>query len=532
MTISMLLDMAASAFGDRIALGSVADGMTFAGLARTVAGGAAVLRGENARSVAFVGLNSPALPVLLFTAAAAGLPVAPLNYRLDAATLRKLLDRLDQPLVVADPAFAEIVTDSGSKVMTTPQWLAAAGAAAAAPGFDPSGTGAADDVAADSTGADDTAADSTGAENTGPAVLLFTSGTTAEPKCVVLRHSHLLSYVLATVEFGAAATADCALVSVPPYHVAAVGSALSSIYAGRRVTYLPDFTPQGWLATVREDGVTSAMVVPTMLARIVEYLDGAPADCPSLVSLAYGGARMPASLLAAALRSFPATGFVNAYGLTETSSTITVLTPEDHRSALESADPQIRARLSSAGRPVPGMQAEVRAPDGSVLPPGVAGELWVRGAQVSGEYRDHGSVLDDAGWFPTRDRARIDSGGYVFLEGRADDTIIRGGENISPAEVEEVLLSHPAVRDAVIVGVPDEEWGERMVAVVVPAAATPATSEALRAHVRERLRGSRTPDEVIFRAELPTTPLGKVMRRELTAELSAARAAQAGGPSL
>jgi acyl-CoA synthetase (AMP-forming)/AMP-acid ligase II len=111
-----------------------------------------------------------------------------------------------------------------------------------------------------------------------------------------------ISLLLDTVEFGAAGPSDCALVSVPPYHVAAVGSALSSIYAGRRVAYLPDFSPQAWLATVRGEGVTSAMVVPTMLARIVEFLGGAPADCPRLASLAYGGARMPARLLAAAAR--------------------------------------------------------------------------------------------------------------------------------------------------------------------------------------------------------------------------------------
>jgi acyl-CoA synthetase (AMP-forming)/AMP-acid ligase II len=361
-------------------------------------------------------------------------------------------------------------------------------------------------------------------------VLLFTSGSTAEPKCVVLRHRHLLSYVLATVEFGSAGPADSALVSVPPYHVAAVGSALSNIYAGRRIAYLPDFGPEAWLATVRDDGVTSAMVVPTMLARIVEYLDGRPAGCPSLASLAYGGARMPARLLAAALRAFPATGFVNAYGLTETASTITLLTPEDHRAAVESARPHVRARLSSVGRPVPGVQAQVRAADGTVLAPWETGELWVRGEQVSGEYRDEGPVLDEAGWFPTRDRARIDADGYVFLDGRADDTIIRGGENISPAEIEEVLLEHPAVRDVVVVGIPDEEWGERLVAVVVPVTAATPEPDVLRAHVRQRLRGSRTPDEVVFRADLPVTSMGKVIRRQLVRDLSPVPAGHPGHP--
>jgi acyl-CoA synthetase (AMP-forming)/AMP-acid ligase II len=261
------------------------------------------------------------------------------------------------------------------------------------------------------------------------------------------------------------------------------------------------------------------MVVPTMLARIVERLDGAPARCPSLVSLAYGGARMPLSVLTAALAAFPGTGFVNAYGLTETSSTIAVLGPDDHRRAVADGD---LARLSSAGRIVPGMEAQVRAPVGTVLPAGQLGELWVRGAQVAGEYAGTGSVLDDEGWFPTRDRARLDDDGYLYLDGRTDDTIIRGGENISPAEVEDVLLAHPAVREAAVAGVPDQDWGQRLVAFVVLHDGLTVGEPELRAFVRGQARGSRTPDQVVFRTALPYTPTGKLLRRELVAELAAA----------
>jgi acyl-CoA synthetase (AMP-forming)/AMP-acid ligase II len=350
--------------------------------------------------------------------------------------------------------------------------------------------------------------------------LLFTSGTTAEPKGVVLRHEHLLSYVLGTVELAVAGENECALISVPPYHVAGVGSALTNVYAGRRMVYLPDFTPQGWLELVRAESVTSAMVVPTMLARIVEYLGGAPADCTSLASLAYGGARMPLPVLEKALRAFPSAAFVNAYGLTETSSTIAVLGPEDHRRALESGDAAARARLSSAGHPVPGVELQVRAVDGGVLGPGEKGELWVRGEQVSGEYQGAGSALDADGWFPTRDVAWLDADGYLFLSGRSDDTIIRGGENIAPAEVEDALLEHPAVAETAVIGVPDDEWGQRLVAVVVAREGTAVEAAELQAHVRRRLRGSRTPDEVVFVTELPRTPTGKVIRRRLAEQLS------------
>src|SRR5690606_29022404 len=155
------------------------------------------------------------------------------------------------------------------------------------------------------------------------------------------------------------------------------------------------------------------------------------------------------------------------------------------------------------------------AADGTVLPPGSSGELWVRGPQVSGEYRGAGSLLDSDGWFRTRDLARFDGDGYLFVEGRADDTIIRGGENIAPAEIEDVLLRHPGVREAAVVGLPDEEWGEPLGAVVVPHQGVDVEAETLRSWVRRRLRGAKTPDVVLFREELPYTPTGKLLRREL-----------------
>jgi acyl-CoA synthetase (AMP-forming)/AMP-acid ligase II len=350
------------------------------------------------------------------------------------------------------------------------------------------------------------------------AVLLFTSGTTSAPKGVILRHSHLVSYVLQTVDPGSADEADAALVSVPPYHVAGVGTVLTNTAAGRRVVHLPDFAADRWLSTVVGEGVTNAMVVPTMLSRIVDHLEGAQADAPTLRSIAYGGARVSHPVLAAALKAFPDTGFVNAYGLTETSSTIALLDADDHRAALTSDDPAVQARLSSAGKLIPGIEAQVRGDDGQVLAPGEAGELYVRGPQVSGEYLS-GSAVDAEGWFATRDRAWIDPDGYLFIEGRADDTIIRGGENIAPAEVEDVLVEHPDVHEVAVVGVPDDEWGECIVAVVVPH--REVDPEELRAFARKSLRGSRTPDRVVFRDELPVTATGKLLRRVLLDELTA-----------
>lgn len=492
MGIELVLDMAASSYADRLATGTRADGLTYAELDRIASGGAALVRAAGAGSVAFLGVNGPALPALMFAAARAGVPICPLNYRLTAAQLADLLDQLDAPHVVVGPQHVELVP--GRTVHLADDWLAAAQAQ------EPNDSGPAADEDA--------------------AVILFTSGTTAAPKAALLRHENLVSYVIQTVEFASAADDDAILVSVPPYHVAGVGAALTNVYAGRRMVYLPDFTPQGWLELVRREAITNAMVVPTMLARIVDHLGGGPADTPSLRTLAYGGARMPAAVLEAALAAFPDVDFVNAYGLTETSSTIAVLGPEDHRRAHASADPKVRARLGSIGRFVPGIEAQIRNELGEEVAPGEFGELWVRGPQVSGEYRGRGSVVDAEGWFPTRDLARIDEEGYVFLNGRVDDTIIRGGENIAPQEVEEVLADYPGIRDAAVVGVPDDEWGQRLVAVLVAEDERLLDPQQVSSFVRQRLRGSRTPDDIVLRSELPYSATGKLLRRVLVAELT------------
>jgi acyl-CoA synthetase (AMP-forming)/AMP-acid ligase II len=351
--------------------------------------------------------------------------------------------------------------------------------------------------------------------------LLFTSGTTGEPKAAVLRQKHLVSYVITTVEFMGAATGDvpeAALISVPPYHIAGVSAVLSSVYAGRRVVQLPAFDAAAWVAAARDEAVTHAMVVPTMLGRILDVLEREGESLPLLRTLSYGGGRMPLPIIERAMHQLPHVDFVNAYGLTETSSTIALLGPEDHRIARASDDPHARRRLGSVGRPVPGVELEIRDPDGDAVPAGTRGEIWVRGDQVSGEYLGQAGS-SAAGWFRTHDAGMLDDAGYVHLEGRLDDVIVRGGENVSPGEIEEVLISHRSVADAAVVGLPDTEWGEKVVAAVVPAEGATVSSEELQDWVRGRLRSSRTPDYIEIRSELPYTETGKLLRRVLRREL-------------
>jgi acyl-CoA synthetase (AMP-forming)/AMP-acid ligase II len=257
-----------------------------------------------------------------------------------------------------------------------------------------------------------------------------------------------------------------------------------------------------------------------MLERILDALERANITLPALRHLSYGGGRMPLPVVERALALLPGTDFVNAYGLTETSSTIAILSPGDHRTAFASDDPAIRNRLRSVGRPIPTLELEIRDASGRVLPAHTVGEIYVRGEQIAGEYLDGGSVLE-SGWFPTHDAGLLDDDGYLYLEGRLDDVIVRGGENISPGEIEDALLEHPLVNEAAVVGVPDQQWGERVAAAVVLADGTDSVDkDELRAWVRDRLRSSRTPEDVEFVAELPYTETGKLIRRLVRDQLA------------
>jgi acyl-CoA synthetase (AMP-forming)/AMP-acid ligase II len=492
MNLSLLLDMAADGLPDRVLVGRRADGLTGSDLRGRSIGGARALAQANASALVYLGVNGAAFPVSLFSAARAGVPLVPLNYRLGDDQLAQLLDRHAGALAVTDPGQRDRARRLGIEAMMLADW------------FELTAQLAADDLDPQ--------------DGTDAAVIIYTSGTTSAPKGVVIRHVNLLSYVLGSVDFASAGADEAALISVPPYHIAAVANAVTNLYAGRRCVVLEQFGPEQWLDVVRTEQITNALVVPTMLARIMSA-DATDLHVPSLRNLAYGGAAMPLPVIERALQMWPAVDFVNAYGLTETSSTIAVLGPVEHRSAVTSDDPAARARLASVGRVVPSIELQVRDDEGRVCSDGSPGRIWVRGEQVSGEYSESGSVLDADGFFDTRDVGYVDAEGYLFIRGRADDTIIRGGENIAPAEIEDVLLAHPDVADAVVVGVPDDEWGQRIEAAVALRPAAESTGEALREHVRAQLRGSKTPDRIVVWDELPRTETGKLIRREAVARI-------------
>ncbi|MHB1786062.1 MAG: class I adenylate-forming enzyme family protein [Acidimicrobiales bacterium] len=492
MNLAMLAEMAASGGGDRVAIGRRHGGVSYEELWSRALRAATWFAGRGSSSVGLIDVNSEAFPIALFGAAIAGLPFSPVNYRWSDDQLRKAVARIAPATIIAGPSVRDRIARIDKVIVIERDEFLAEVAEAAPFEGEP-------------------------VETDAPAVLLFTSGTSGDPKVAVLRHHNLVSYVLGTVEFLGADIEDAQLVAVPPYHIAGIANLLTSLYAGRRIIQLAAFEPEEWVEVARNEGVTHAMVVPTMLSRVLALPD---VELPNLRHLSYGGGRMPLPVIASAIARFPGVDFVNAYGLTETSSTVAVLGPEDHRQAIASADPAVYRRLRSVGRPLPTVQVEVRDASGGPLPAGVPGEIHVRGEQVSGEYLGVGSVINTGGWFATKDSGWLDEEGYLFVEGRLDDVIVRGGENVSPGEVEDVLVAHPAVVDAAVVGVPDDDWGETIVAAVVVTPGANVTPEDLQVWVRERLRSSKMPSLIAIRAELPYNDNGKLLRHQLRSELT------------
>ena len=467
--------MAAEAMGDREAVKLNNDSITYSELNYMSKSVASLVK--NNEKIGFLSENNLLMPAALFGAAIAGVEFVPLNYRLSEEQLNMQLKRISPAILFTD----QDIKCKGIKTIGIT-------------------TLALDNKAELDNYSDDEAV----------AVELFTSGTTGEPKSAVLKHKNLMAYILGTVEFMSAGAEESVLLSVPPYHIAGIAAVLSSSYSGRKIVQLPNFSAEAWMRLVIKEKITNAFLVPTMLKRIVEKFDD-NLSLPSLKNVAYGGGKMPRQVIERAMKLLPHVNFTNAYGLTETSATICMLGPEDHRSAFNSSDALIKRRLSSAGRPIPSIELIIKNDEGNICLPEELGNVWVRGEQVSGEYKGIGSKLDSEGWFPTKDRGFLDSDGYLFIDGRADDVIVRGGENISPGEIEDVVRTHPNVEDVAAVAVKDIEWGEAVGLVIV--ASSPIEDGEIIKLVRTKLRSSRVPSIIKYMDELPYNETGKLLRR-------------------
>ena len=350
-------------------------------------------------------------------------------------------------------------------------------------------------------------------------MIMFTAGTTGVPKGVMLTHDSFSSYILSNVMPADPEIEERNILTVPLYHIAGVQAVMAGVYGGRTLIIQGQFEPKQWLELAERERANRAMMVPTMIKMLMDHPDFHQHDLSSLEVITYGADTMPRQVIERAIQEFPGTSFINAFGQTETAATITMLPPEDH--VLEGSPEEIAAksrRLSSIGKPLDDVEVRILDDDGDVVPQGDVGNIVARGDRLMKGYwhleADTAETIRD-GWLYTGDLGYLDEDGYIFLAGRAKDFIKRGGEMVSPEEVEEVLRAHAAIEDAAIIGVPDPDWGERVRAVATLRLGASVTEDEVIEHCRQRLASFKKPESVVFTEELPRNPLGKVLKREL-----------------
>jgi acyl-CoA synthetase (AMP-forming)/AMP-acid ligase II len=458
--------------------------------------------------IAILDTNSHFYVASYYAAAKAGLTFLPLNYRAKDPELEYMINTARAKVLLTGDRYVELINRIARKLPTTQ--LVAIGQG---DGRMPRLTDLLVNTEPDETEAE--------VEDEDVSVLMYTSGTTSLPKGVMLSFRDFTAYVTANVEMADGSDRGAFLVCAPFYHIAGTTAMMTNLWTGRKMIIMPQFEAKSWLELVQKEKITHAFIVPTMMKQVLDEPAFAQTDFSSLTNLAYGGAPMPIAVIRRAIEAFPKNvGFVNAYGQTETTSSLTVLGPDDHRIEGSPAEVELKLRrLNSIGRPLPDVEIRVRDEGNHFMPAGEVGEIIIRTPRIMKGYagREDDAALAD-GWRATGDLGWIDEDGYVFFAGRKDDMIIRGGENIAPAEIETVLMSHPAVDEAAVIGVPSIEWGQTVKAFIVRRPGRSVTAQDLQDFCRSRLASFKRPEEIAFIEALPKNPLGKILRKELHAQ--------------
>ncbi|MEE3140356.1 MAG: AMP-binding protein, partial [Actinomycetota bacterium] len=358
-------------------------------------------------------------------------------------------------------------------------------------------------------------------DSDGLCALLYTSGTTSLPKGVKLTNGAVTGYVMGTNDAATGEDMGRMALAAPLYHIAGVTSMLNALYSGRVVVLLPQFEAAAWIDTVQQHAVTHAFLVPTMLGRVMEAPNFSADAFTGMEAITYGAAPMPPSVIRRAIGEFPSNvSFAGAYGQTETTSTVAVLDPDDHRVEGSEEEQAVKLkRLSSVGQVLDDVEVRVVDEEGAPVAVGTLGEVQLRTFRAMDGYWGNEEktriTVDDEGWVHTGDLGYLDEDDYLFLAGRTGDVIIRGGENVSPDEVEAVLYENGAVLECAVVGVASEEWGERVVAAAVVRDGSGVTGDELVAFAKEKLAPFKRPEAVHLMDELPRTSTGKLLRRDL-----------------
>ncbi|WP_406369149.1 long-chain fatty acid--CoA ligase [Streptomyces sp. NBC_00647] len=486
-----LLAASAAAHGDRVAVRHDDSTLTYAELDDASARVAALLRDRGVLPgdrVAMTMPNLPLFPVVYYGILRAGGVVVPMNPLLKAREVAFTLRDCGARIALVFPLFADEVTKAAAETGTACLVTEPEAFDALLRGHDP-------------------LLDTVDRTEDDTALILYTSGTTGTPKGAELSHRNLATNTLTTSETLLQVGPDDVLFGgLPLFHAFGQTCALNTaVAAGATLTLLPRFDPQRALEIMARDGVTVFLGVPTMYAALLhaELPDGF--DTARLRLAVSGGSALPVEVLHGFERRFGAP-VLEGYGLSETSPVAAFNHPDRPRKA------------GSIGLPIRGVEMRLVAEDGAGVAPGGIGEIAIRGENIMTGYWNRPDATAEAvrdGWFHSGDLARVDEDGFYFIVDRKKDMIIRGGYNVYPREVEEVLYEHPAVAEAAVVGMPHPLHGEEIAAVVTLRPGAKATAEEIIAHAKERVAAYKYPRVVTIADELPKGPTGKILKREI-----------------
>ncbi len=485
----------------RVTYGQLAD--------RVAALGAAIAELEvpAGRRVGFLGANSLAHLECWLGVAAAGRVLVDLNFRLAVDELAFIVDDCQTELLIVDRDRFEVGCALRSRCASVRALVLDV------PGPHPEDCLSYEELVARGSGP----VAPPGPDEHDIAAISYTGGTTGRPKGVMLSHGNLLANARHNLIATGHRPTDRWLHVCPMFHVAGTANVFACTWSGSRQIVLPRFDADSVLDAIERHAITHTVLVPTMLAMLLEALEREPRRLDSLRHIQYAASPISAALQRRVLERFEC-DIVQFYGMTEAAPTVTCATAEDHRRGYAGA-PGYAERLRSIGAPVVGVEAEVRGDDGRQLPPETVGELWVRGPNVMLGYWRQPEATDEAlvdGWYRTGDAAYAGQDGYLYLVDRLKDMIVSGGENVYSVEVETVLSDHPAVREAAAFGVPDDRWGEAVHAVVVVDDPDRISAEELLAHARRRIAGYKVPRTIELQSEpLPKSGAGKVLKNVL-----------------
>ena len=454
--------------------------------------------------VAVLSSNDAAAFACVFGISRAGGVWCPVNPRNEASENGFVLDAFDCACVIFHSAYAAMVEQMRAGLPKVRAWVCIDSATSFAPSLDQWLAGASDD-AVQIEAIDDIV------------MIAGTGGTTGQPKGVMLT-GHNLETMSALTLMGYPFDGRPTYLALAPLTHAAGVLCLPVMALGGRVVIMPKPDLGDFLALIERHRVTHTFLPPTLIYMLLQHEKLASTRLDSLQCFWYGAAPIAAARLAQALQAIGPV-MAQLFGQTEAPMMISMMAPREHFNADGSIAHQ---RLSSAGRPGPLLQVATMAPDGALMPGGETGEIVVRGSLVmAGYYKDATATAEASrfGWHHTGDIGYLDADGYLYIVDRAKDMIITGGFNVYSVEVEQALMQHPDVQDSAVVGLPDERWGERVVAVLQLHAGRNLSAVDIQAFVKARIGSVKTPKQVEVWADLPRSKVGKVLKKEIRAAL-------------